>query len=61
MGAPNDDWRDRLFLTVTEVAALMRVDPRTVRRAIEAGQIPATRVGQIWRIPVEKFRPLVED
>jgi excisionase family DNA binding protein len=54
-------WRDRLFLTVTEAAELMRVDPRTLRRALEAGQVPGVRVGNVWRIPVEKFRHLVED
>jgi excisionase family DNA binding protein len=47
---------DRLFLTVPEVACILRTDPRTVRRAIEAGEIPAVRVSNVVRIPTQAFR-----
>lgn len=40
---------DRL-LTVTEVAALMRVSNMTVYRLIKAGQLAAIRVGKNYRI-----------
>ena len=43
--------RGKLFLTVPEVANLARVDQRTLRRAIEAGEIPAVRLGNTVRIP----------
>jgi excisionase family DNA binding protein len=48
----------RLFATVTEVSAILSYDMqgRTVRKAIEAGEIPATRVGAQWRIPVAWIR-----
>jgi excisionase family DNA binding protein len=38
------------FLTVTEVAALMRVSTMTVYRLIKAGELGATRVGKSYRI-----------
>ncbi|GGX94586.1 hypothetical protein GCM10010510_44730 [Streptomyces anandii JCM 4720] len=44
--------RGRWFATVAETAEVLHVDPRTVRRAIDAGTIPSTRVGQQLRVPV---------
>lgn len=38
------------LLTVEEVAAKLRVNPRTVYRAIEKKQLPAIRVGRLLRI-----------
>ncbi len=38
------------YLTVKEVAALFRICPKTVRRWIAAGDLPATRLGRDWRI-----------
>jgi excisionase family DNA binding protein len=38
------------LLTVKEAAAELRVSDRTVYRAIEAGSIPARRVGRLLRI-----------
>ena len=38
------------FLTVAEVAALMRVSTMTVYRLIKAGDIAAVRVGKSYRI-----------
>lgn len=49
------DLRDRLFLTVSEVAEILRADPRTVRRGIEAGDIPAVHVSSTVRIPTGPF------
>jgi excisionase family DNA binding protein len=43
--------RGKLFMTVPEVADLARIDQRTLRRAIEAGGIPAVRLGNTTRIP----------
>lgn len=36
---------DRAVITVTEAAALLEVDERTVRRACEMDQLPHVRVG----------------
>lgn len=38
------------FLTVREVAELMRVSTMTVYRLIRAGELPATRVGRSVRL-----------
>lgn len=38
------------FLTVAEVAKLMRVSNMTVYRLITAGDLPAVRVGRSYRI-----------
>lgn len=50
------DSEDYDFYTAPETAAIMRADPRTVRRMIEAGLIPATRMGTEWRVPAAWVR-----
>jgi excisionase family DNA binding protein len=47
---------DNLFAEVPETAEILQIDERTVRRAIERGNIPATRIGQRWRIPTSWLR-----
>jgi excisionase family DNA binding protein len=39
------------FLTVAEVAALMRVSKMTVYRLVHGGTLPAVRVGRSFRVP----------
>ncbi len=39
------------FLTVAEVAAVMRVSKMTVYRLVHAGDLPAIRVGRSFRVP----------
>jgi len=39
------------FLTVAEVAALMRVSKMTVYRLVHSGELPAARVGRSFRVP----------
>jgi excisionase family DNA binding protein len=46
----------KLFADVPETAQILRYDPRTVRRAIESGEIPAIRAGGRWRIPTSWLR-----
>ncbi len=43
---------DGLFYRRTELARLLECDPRTVDRGIEAGTIPAVRIGKVVRIPI---------
>jgi excisionase family DNA binding protein len=38
------------FVTVAEVAAQLRVSSMTVYRLVQAGQLPAVRVGRSYRI-----------
>ena len=42
---------DRPALTTSEVAKLLRIDTRTVTRAIDDGDIPAVRIGKKWFVP----------
>ena len=39
------------FLTVAEVAAVMRVSRMTVYRLVHAGELHAVRVGRSFRVP----------
>ncbi|GAA3605691.1 helix-turn-helix domain-containing protein [Marihabitans asiaticum] len=41
------------FLTVAEVASIMRVSKMTVYRMVHAGELPAVRVGRSFRVPKE--------
>lgn len=42
---------DVTFLTVQEVAELMRVSKMTVYRMVHAGELPAVRFGRSYRVP----------
>ncbi len=42
------------FLTVAEVAAIMRVSKMTVYRMVHAGELPAIRVGRSFRVPEDQ-------
>jgi excisionase family DNA binding protein len=39
------------FLTVAEVAQVMRVSKMTVYRLVHAGEMPAVRFGRSYRVP----------
>src|SRR5450759_1217821 len=39
------------FVTVAEVASLMRVSKMTVYRLVHSGELPAVRVGRSFRVP----------
>ncbi|TDQ05589.1 excisionase family DNA binding protein [Labedaea rhizosphaerae] len=39
------------FLTVAEVATVMRVSKMTVYRLVHSGELPAVRVGKSFRVP----------
>ena len=42
------------FLTVAEVAAMMRVSKMTVYRLVHSGELPAVRVGRSFRVPEDE-------
>ncbi|UQN16146.1 helix-turn-helix domain-containing protein [Gulosibacter sp. ACHW.36C] len=42
---------DVRFLTVAEVAELMRVSKMTVYRMVHAGDLPAVKFGRSYRVP----------
>ncbi len=51
-----DDLSGRLFADVPEVASITGRDERTIRRAAAAGEIPSTKVGSKYMIPVAWLR-----
>ncbi|MDD7811699.1 MULTISPECIES: helix-turn-helix domain-containing protein [Mycolicibacter] len=48
------------FLTVAEVAALMRVSKMTVYRLVHNGELPAVRVGRSFRVHAKAVHDLLE-
>jgi len=49
------------FLTVAEVATLMRVSKMTVYRLVHAGELPAVRVGRSFRVPEQAVHTYLRD
>ena len=47
----DSDLSEVKFLTVAEVADLMRVSKMTVYRLVHAGDLTAVRVGRSFRVP----------
>ncbi|MGZ4603823.1 MAG: helix-turn-helix domain-containing protein [Kineosporiaceae bacterium] len=45
------EFKDVRFLTVAEVATIMRVSKMTVYRLVHGGDLPAVRVGRSFRVP----------
>jgi excisionase family DNA binding protein len=48
------------FLTVAEVADMMRVSTMTVYRMVHAGELPAIRFGRSFRIPESAVAFVIE-
>lgn len=48
--------RGRLFVSTADAATILGVDRRTLNRAISAGDIPAVRVGQQYRLSAAWLR-----
>ena len=49
------------FLTVAEVAAVMRVSKMTVYRLVHNGEMPAVRVGRSFRVPEQAVHDYLRD
>lgn len=49
------------FLTVAEVAAIMRVSKMTVYRLVHAAELPAVRVGRSFRVPEQAVHDYLRD
>jgi excisionase family DNA binding protein len=47
---------DVSFLTVAEVAGVMRVSKMTVYRMVHSGELTAVRVGRSFRVPAKAVR-----
>jgi excisionase family DNA binding protein len=49
------------FLTVAEVASLMRVSKMTVYRLVHSGELTAVRVGRSFRVPEKAVHDYLRD
>jgi excisionase family DNA binding protein len=49
------------FLTVSEVAAVLRVSDMTIYRLIASGEIRALKVGRSYRIPQDALDTWLEE
>ena len=49
------------FLTVAEVASVMRVSKMTVYRLVHGGELPAVRVGRSFRVPEQAVHDYLRD
>ncbi|TFV51754.1 helix-turn-helix domain-containing protein [Blastococcus sp. TF02A-35] len=49
------------FLTVAEVAAIMRVSKMTVYRLVHGGELSAVRVGRSFRVPETAVREYLSE
>ncbi|WP_237690158.1 helix-turn-helix domain-containing protein [Nocardioides panacisoli] len=51
---------DPKFLTIAEVATMMRVSKMTVYRLVHNGELPAIRVGRSFRVTEEDVNAYLE-
>lgn len=49
------------FLTVAEVASIMRVSKMTVYRLVHGGDLPAVRVGRSFRVPEDAVHKYLQN
>jgi excisionase family DNA binding protein len=56
----SDGLREVRFLTVAEVADVMRVSKMTVYRMVHGGELPAVRVGRSFRVPEKSVHDYLE-
>jgi excisionase family DNA binding protein len=52
---------DVRFLTVSEVATIMRVSKMTVYRLVHSGELEAIRVGRSFRVPEAAVNSYLRD
>ena len=58
---PDPSLAEVRFLTVAEVAALMRVSKMTVYRLVHSGELTAVRVGRSFRVPEKAVHDYLRD
>ena len=54
------DLSDVKFLTVAEVADMMRVSKMTIYRMVHAGELPAIRFGRSFRVPESAVQAAID-
>ena len=61
MAATETPLSDVRFLTVAEVASIMRVSKMTVYRLVHSGELEAIRVGRSFRVPEPAVNQYLRD
>jgi excisionase family DNA binding protein len=61
MAADTTPLSDVRFLTVSEVATIMRVSKMTVYRLVHSGELEAIRVGRSFRVPEAAVNSYLRD
>jgi excisionase family DNA binding protein len=61
MTAETTPLSDVRFLTVSEVATIMRVSKMTVYRLVHSGELEAIRVGRSFRVPEAAVNSYLRD
>jgi excisionase family DNA binding protein len=56
----SSDLTDVRFLTVAEVADMMRVSKMTVYRLVHSGELPAIRFGRSFRVPESAVQAAID-
>ncbi|KAD4060163.1 helix-turn-helix domain-containing protein [Arthrobacter yangruifuii] len=59
--ADEGNFSDVRFLTVSEVAEVMRVSKMTVYRLVHSGELPAVRFGRSYRVPESAVQQVLRD
>lgn len=59
--AEENNFSDVQFLTVSEVAQVMRVSKMTVYRLVHSGEMPAVQFGRSYRVPESAVTDYVKD
>ena len=55
---PTTPLRSPIYLKTDEVAARLRICPRTVQKLADRGDIPAVQLGKLYRFDPEKIAGL---
>ncbi|MFC6597221.1 helix-turn-helix domain-containing protein [Kitasatospora paranensis] len=61
MGSGERPLQEVVFLTVAEVASVMRVSKMTVYRLVHSGELPAIRVGRSFRVPEQAVHAYLKE
>ncbi|GAA3293912.1 helix-turn-helix domain-containing protein [Arthrobacter citreus] len=59
--ADEGNFSDVRFLTVSEVADVMRVSKMTVYRLVHSGELPAVRFGRSYRVPQSAVQQVLKN
>jgi excisionase family DNA binding protein len=49
------------LLTVDEVATILRLKPETIRSMARRGDLPAIKIGRVWRFKSSSITQILED